>query len=90
MKNNQNRKLSQGTANCVKSFNKMLEMNTEAERRKIASMMAQGILANDKTFDNLSNEEIRRFPKTLAIAAVNITDALIAELNKTRHGSTGN
>lgn len=71
-----------------KDFNSILEMNTEAERRRIAAMAMQGILAN--------SDEVRRagicskankMPVAIAEYAVACTDALIAELNKKRDGN---
>lgn len=68
----ESRNLSQDTANCDKSFDKILEINTEAERRKFAAMAMQGMLS----FDSCQNAE------TIAKSAVHYADALIAELNK--------
>lgn len=60
-------------------FNRILEMNTEAERRRFAAMAMQGILSNSETIVNaLTNED----KKNLARESVSIADALIAELNK--------
>lgn len=68
----ESRNLSQETANCDKQFDKLLEMNTEAERRKFAAMAMQGMLS----FDSCQNAE------TIAKSAVHHADTLIAELNK--------
>lgn len=70
------------------NFNRILEMNTEAERRKIAAMAMQGILANP--------EEVHRagicsksniMPVAIAEYAVACADALIAKLNKKKDGN---
>ena len=67
-------------------FDKILRMNTEAERRKIAAMAMQGLLANCKIVPNpnIPDEDI---PKLLAEMCVKIADALIAELNKKKDES---
>ena len=62
-------------------FSRILEMNTEAERRHIASMALQGLLANCKIVPN-PNIPDEDMPKLLAEICVKIADALIAELNK--------
>ena len=56
-------------------FNRILDMNTEAERRRIAANAMCAILSNSgyaKIF----------FVSDMAELAVSATDALIAELNK--------
>lgn len=53
-------------------FNRIVEMNTEAERRKIAAMAMQGIIANGELVDL---DEVTDM-------ALIYADALIAELNK--------
>lgn len=53
-------------------FDKILRMNTEAERRQFAAMAMQGLLANDFSVSY----------KECALDAVAYADALIAELNK--------
>lgn len=68
----ESRNLSQETANCDKSFDKILEMNTEADRRKIAAQVMCVMLS----FDSCQNAE------TIAELAVECADVLIAELNK--------
>lgn len=55
-------------------FNRVVEMNTEAERRKFAAMAMQGLLANPD-YKNRSSRDV-------APLAVIYADALIAELNK--------
>ena len=91
VENKQNRNLSQETANCDKQFDKILEMNTEAERRKIAAMAMQGLLRNPKfdkdyelycsaRYGTCSSPE----PKEdyMAMCAVRYADALLTQLNK--------
>lgn len=83
METNRNRNLSQDTANCDKSFDKILEMSTEAERRKIAAMAMQGILANsDEVHRAGICSKANKMPVAIAEYAVACADALIAELNK--------
>lgn len=62
-------------------FNRIVEMNTEVERRKFAAMAMQGLLANCKIVPN-PNIPDEDMPKLLAEMCVKIADALIAELNK--------
>ena len=84
MGTNKNRNLSQETANCDNQFDKILKMNTEAERRKIATMAMQGLLGNASIIvDALTDKD----KKDLAEVSVDIADALIAELNKKKDGS---
>lgn len=66
-------------------FNRIIEVNTEAERRKFAAMAMQGILANCKIVPN-PNIPDEDMPKLLAEMCVKIADALIAELNKKKDG----
>lgn len=54
------------------NFNRIIEMNTEAERRKFAAMAMQGIIANGELVD----------PDEVTDMALIYADALIAELNK--------
>lgn len=54
-------------------FNKILRMNTEAERRQIAALIMASMMQNAKWGDKYSH---------IATMAINATDALIAELNK--------
>lgn len=74
-----------------KDFNSILEMNTEAERRRIAAMAMQGILSNETRF----KQAVSEFPMTdgthnqyfgVAQCAIAYADALIAELNKKKDG----
>lgn len=70
-----------------KDFNRIVEMNTEAERRKFSAMAMQGILSNQLVY----NKAVDEFPTEdgthnkyfgVAQCAVAFADALIAELNK--------
>lgn len=54
------------------NFNRIIEMNAEAERRKFAAMAMQGIIANGELVD----------PDEVTDMALIYADALIAELNK--------
>lgn len=54
------------------NFDRILEMNAEAERRKFAAMAMQGIIANGELVD----------PDEVTDMALIYADALIAELNK--------
>lgn len=56
-----------------KDFNRIVEMNTEAERRKIAAMIMASMMQNVKWGDKYSH---------IAYTSVSAADALIAELNK--------
>lgn len=62
------------------NFNRIVEMNTEAERRRIAAMAMQVVVISSKRNHNLriSDSEIEGWAKD----SVRIADALIAELNK--------
>ncbi len=60
-------------------FNRIMEMNTEAERRKIATQAMCAMMANDRYAKLYGVREIT----SLAVVA---TDALIAELNKKKDG----
>ena len=53
-------------------LNRIMEMNTEAERRKIAAMAMQGIMANGELAG----------PDEVTDMALIYADALIAKLNK--------
>ncbi len=57
------------------TFDRILAMNTKAERRQIAAMAMQGLLAN-------SNSPYGRYEE-IAQFAVAHADALIVELKKT-------
>lgn len=61
------------------NFERIIEMNTEAERRKIAAMAMQALIADPR----ISREEPY---SRIASEAVEATDALIAELNKKKDG----
>lgn len=54
------------------NFDRILEMNAEAERRKFAAMAMQGIIANGELVD----------PDEVTDMALIYADTLIAELNK--------
>ena len=56
------------------NFNRIMEMNAEAERRKFAAMAMQGIIANGELVD----------PDEVTDMALIYADALIAELNKNK------
>lgn len=75
MGNNGNCNLSQDSAICDKSFDKILKMNTEAERRQIAAQVMCAMISNDYYAKNILHSQI-------AELAVECADALIAELNK--------
>ena len=53
-------------------LNRIMEMNTEAERRKIAAMAMQGIIANGELVD----------PDEVTDMVLIYADELIAKLNK--------
>lgn len=59
------------------NFDRIMEMNTEAERRKIAAMAMQGILVSAIMYDGCHQD-----PKIVARMACGYADALIAELDK--------
>lgn len=68
-------------------FNRILEMNTEAERRHIAAMALQGLLANTAIYEHKLKDQFEgNVPfdadTHLAHMALIYADALIAELNK--------
>lgn len=60
--------------------NRILEMNTEAERRKMAANAMYAMLSNSTYAKSFSVTDI-------AELAVSATDALIVELNKKKDGS---
>lgn len=66
-------------------FNRIVEMNTEAERRKIAAMAMQAIITNGHY--QIAEEN---GAETLAAASVKAADALIAELNKKKDDGSSN
>lgn len=78
-RNEEYRKFLQNMEARDKQFDKLLEMNTEAERRKFAAMAMQGLLANPD-YENRSSRDV-------ASRSVIYADALIAELNKKKDGS---
>lgn len=55
------------------NFNRIMEMNTEFERRKIAAQIMASMMQNAKWGDKYSH---------IASMSVNAADALIAELKK--------
>lgn len=86
MKNDEYNNLSQEAANYDKQFDKILKMNTESERRKIAAMAMQGFLANSEMMPNPQIKD-KDLPKVVAYTCVRFADALIAELNKKKDGN---
>lgn len=71
----------------IYNFDKILRMNTEAERRQFAAMAMQSLLSNQLVY----NKAVDEFPTEdgthnkyfgVAQCAVAFADALIAELNK--------
>lgn len=67
------------------NFDRILEMNAEAERRKFAAMAMQAIITNGHY--QIAEEN---GAETLASASVKAADALIKELNKKKDGKSGN
>lgn len=64
-------------------FNRIVEMNTEVERRKIATQAMVAILSNsDEVYRAETCTEAKQTPQAIAKYAVALADALIAELNK--------
>ena len=59
------------------NFNRIVEMNTEAERRKIAIQAMYILMGQTESYFLQSKE-----PSFIAPLAVAYADALIAELNK--------
>ena len=57
----------------IQNFDRIMEMNTEAERRKIAAQIMASMMQNAKWGDKYSH---------IATMAVIAADAQIAELNK--------
>lgn len=73
------------------NFDRILEMNTEVERRHIAAMALQGLLANTAIYEHKLKDQFEgNVPfdadTYLADMAVVYADALIAELNKKKDG----
>lgn len=65
------------------NFNRILEMDTEAERRQVAAMAMQGILANPHEVHRAAfYSKANKMPVAIAEYAVACADALIAERNK--------
>ena len=62
-------------------FNRIIEMNTEAERRKFAAQIMASMMQNAKLGDKYSH---------IATMAVSAADALIKELNKKKDGKSSN
>lgn len=62
-------------------FNRIIEMNAEAEKRKIAAQIMASMMQNAKWGDKYSH---------IATMAVSAADALIAELNKKKDGKSSN
>jgi hypothetical protein len=73
------------------NFDRILEMNTEAERRKIAAQVLQGLAANTAIYEHKlkdqfeGNEPFDAYTYLVDMAVV-YADALIAELNKKKDG----
>ncbi len=70
-----------------KDFNRIMEMHTEAKRRRFATMAMQGIFSNNYLFQRAVDEfptEEGTHNKYIGVAqcAVAFADALIAELDK--------
>lgn len=63
-------------------FNRIVEMNTEAERRKIATQAMFILMGQNESYFLQSKD-----PSFIASLAVEYADALIAELNKKKDGS---
>lgn len=74
------------------NFYRIVEMNTDAERRSIATAALQGLLSThqfDKEYDlyckscyMIRDEKPKSKKDYMAMYAVSCADALIAELNK--------
>lgn len=62
------------------NFNRIMEMHTEAERRRIAAQAMCAILSNPISIERIFS--IVHSVKDIAICAVGYADALIAELDK--------
>lgn len=67
-------------------FNRIPEMNTEAERRRMAAMAMQGILSNEISQKFAADGRMGYMPEYVAKYAVACADALIAELNRRNDG----
>ena len=67
-----------------KDFDRIVEMNTEAERRQIATQVMCAILANsDEVYRAETCTEAKQTPQAIAKYALACTDALIAECELT-------
>lgn len=64
----------------IQNFDRILEMNTEAERRQIAAMAMQGIIANGELVD----------PDEVTDMAIIYADELIEKLNKKKDDGISN
>ena len=62
-------------------FNRIVEMNTEAERRHIAAMAMQGLLGNP-AITEYRYIDVETINARIISTSLMFTDALIAELNK--------
>lgn len=76
-------------------LNRIIEMNTEAERRRIAAMILQGLVANTAIYEHRLKDQFEgNVPfdadTYLADMAVIYADALIAKLNKKKDGKSSN
>lgn len=63
------------------NFNRIVEMNTEAERRHIAAMAMQGLLGNP-TITEYRYIDVETINAKIISTSLMFADALIAELNK--------
>lgn len=64
------------------NFNRIIEMNTEAERRRIATQAMCAILGDEASQHVAMYKITSQYPEGIAKYAVACTDALITELNK--------
>jgi len=64
----------------IQNFDRIVEMNTEVERRKIAAMAMQGIIANGELVD----------PDEVTDMAIIYADELIEKLNKKKDDGISN
>lgn len=63
-------------------FDKILRMNTEAERRRIATQAMCAILGDEASQHVAMYKIASQYPEGIAKYAVACADALITELNK--------
>lgn len=61
------------------NFDRILEMNTEAERRKFAAMAMQGILSNPNVFDDVVSR--KKYYPQIAEDAIKAANALLMAFN---------